>query len=293
VVESKAWSARVFDVANHGLLLLLAFVCIAPLIHVAAVSFSDRAATTGGFVTFWPIGVTTVSYQKVLEAGAFFNSLSVSVSRTVLGTALNMALTILTAYPISKSARELRGRNVFVWFMLGAMLFYGGLIPWFLVIRQLGMLNTLWALVVPSALPIWNVLLLMNFFREVPRELEESAVIDGASHWRILWHIYLPMSTAALATLTLFAAVYHWNAWFDGLVLMTDVAKYPLQTFLRTVVVIGNLSDVVRDPSDFAEFSNRSVQAAQILVTTLPILVVYPFLQRYFIAGIKLGALKG
>jgi len=293
MVESKTWAARVLDAANHALLLLIGVVCVAPLVHVAAVSLSDRAATTAGFVTFWPIGATLVSYQKVLGAGAFFNSLGVSVSRTLLGTAINMALTVLTAYPLSKSPRELKGRAVFVWLLLGAMLFYGGLIPWFLVIRQVGLLNTIWALVLPSALPIWNVFLMMNFFREVPREIEESAVIDGASHWRILWHVYLPMSTPALATLTLFAAVYHWNAWFDGLVLMTDVAKYPLQTFLRTVVVIGNVSDVVRDPSDFAEFSNRSVQAAQILVTTLPILVVYPFLQRYFIAGIKLGAVKG
>jgi putative aldouronate transport system permease protein len=263
------------------------------MIHVLAVSLSDRAATSGGFVVFWPIGFTTVSYAKVLQAGAFLGSLSISVERTVLGTALNMAITVLTAYPLSKSARELKGRSVFLWLILFAMLFSGGLIPWFLVIRQFGMLNSIWALIIPGALPIWNVLLLMNFFREIPKELEEAAVIDGASHWRILRDVYLPLSTAALATLTLFAAIGHWNAWFDGLVLMNDSTKYPLQTFLRTIIISQDTSQILRDPSDYFAFSDRSVKAAQIIVTIVPILVVYPFLQRYFIAGIRLGAIKG
>src|SRR5579883_1175941 len=293
MVESKSWGSRVFDVLNYALLALIALLCVLPIIHLAALSLSDRAASDGGFVTLWPLGLTTISYEKVLEAGAFFRAFFISVDRTVLGTAINMLLTVLTAYPLSRSSHEFKGRNVFMWIMLFAMLFYGGLIPWFLVIRSLGMLDTLWALVIPPALPIWNVIILMNFFSAIPRELEEAAVIDGANHWQVLYHVYLPLSGAALATLTLFAAVTHWNAWFDGLVLMTHASNYPLQTFLRTVVVELDLTQVLRDPSDFALFSDRSIQAAQILVTTLPILVVYPFLQRYFIAGIKLGAVKG
>ncbi|HLH73421.1 MAG TPA: carbohydrate ABC transporter permease [Chloroflexota bacterium] len=293
MVENKSFAARFFNVLNHSLLVFGALLCFLPMVHLLALSLSDRAASDGGFVTLWPLGFTLISYQKVLAAGAFFNAFLISVDRTVLGTAINMALTVLTAYPLSKPAREFKGRNVFMWLMLFAMLFSGGLIPWFLVIRNLGMLDTLWALVIPSALPIWNVIIMMNFFREIPRELEEAAVIDGANHWQVLYHVYLPLSGAALATLTLFAAVTHWNAWFDGLVLMTHASNYPLQTFLRTVVVELDLTQVLRDPSDFALFSDRSIQAAQILVTTLPILVVYPFLQRYFIAGIKLGAVKG
>ena len=293
MVDSTTWRSKLFNIINHGLLILLALLCIIPMIHVLAVSFSDRASTSGGFVVFWPIGFTTVSYEKVLAAGAFISSLSISIERTVLGTALNMAITVLTAYPLSKSTREFRGRSVFLWLILFAMLFSGGLIPWFLVIRQFGMLNSVWALIIPGALPIWNVLLLMNFFREIPKELEEAAVIDGASHWQILRDVYLPLSTAALATLTLFAAIGHWNAWFDGLVLMTDSAKYPLQTFLRTIIISQDTSQILRDPSDYFAFSDRSVKAAQIIITIVPILLVYPFLQRYFIAGIRLGAIKG
>jgi putative aldouronate transport system permease protein len=150
-----------------------------------------------------------------------------------------------------------------------------------------------WALVLPGAVPIWNVILMMNFFREVPKELEEAAIIDGASHWTILYYVYLPLSLPALATLTLFAAVRHWNSWFDGLILMTDNTKYPLQTFLRTVVVELDMSQLSLDPRDVYELSNRSARAATIFVSTIPILIVYPFLQRYFIAGIRLGAVKG
>lgn len=293
MIESKTWSSRLFDILNYALLALVAALCFFPMIHLVALSLSDRAASDGGFVTLWPLGLTTVSYDKVLAAGAFFRAFFISIDRTVLGTTINMLLTILTAYPLSRTSAEFKGRNIFMWFILFAMLFYGGLIPWFLVIRSLGMLDTLWALVIPSALPIWNVIILMNFFRAIPRELEEAAVIDGANHWQVLYHVYLPLSGAALATLTLFAAVFHWNAWFDGLVLMTHSSNYPLQTFLYTVVVNLDLTQVLRDPSDFQLFSDQSIRAAQVVVTTLPILVIYPFLQRYFIAGIKLGAVKG
>jgi putative aldouronate transport system permease protein len=180
-----------------------------------------------------------------------------------------------------------------MWMLIVAMLFNGGLIPWFLVIRGLGLLNSLWALILPGALPIWNVILLMNFFREIPQELEEAAIIDGASHWNILFHIYLPLSVPALATLVLFAAVTHWNSWFDGMILIMDNAKYPMMTFLRTVVVDMNLQILSINPEDLYNLSDRSVRAANIFIATLPILLVYPFLQRYFIHGIRLGAVKG
>jgi putative aldouronate transport system permease protein len=293
MVESRGWGSRLFDVINHALVLLLALACIIPLIHLAAMSFSDRAAATGGFVTFWPIRFTTVSYQKVFEAGAFWGSFVVSVQRTLIGSVLQMVLTVLTAYPLSKSREELPGRQFIMWFVLFAMFFSGGLIPWYLVIRNLKMLNTLWALIIPNALPIWNVILMMNFFREIPREMEEAAIIDGASYWSVLYHVYLPLSVPALATLTLFSAVNHWNAWFDGMILISDRSKIPLQTFLRGVVIRQDLSEILRSPEEYMMFSDRSIKAAQIIVTVVPILVVYPFVQKYFIAGIRLGAIKG
>jgi putative aldouronate transport system permease protein len=215
------------------------------------------------------------------------------VQRTVLGTLINMTLTILAAYPLSKTAQEFKGRNWFMWILVIALLFNGGLIPWFLVVRNLGLINTLWALVLPGALPVWNVILLMNFFREVPKELEEAAIIDGASYWNTLWYIYLPLSVPALATLTLFAAVGHWNSWFDGMILITKNAQYPMMTFLRTVVIDMNLQILSVNIEDIYNLSDRSIRAANIIVATLPILIVYPFLQRYFIHGIRLGAVKG
>jgi putative aldouronate transport system permease protein len=258
------------------------------------VSFSDRAASTGGFVSLWPVRFTTANYENIFKAGTIYRAAWVSVQRTVLGTAINLLLTIITAYPLSKTPEAFKGRNIFMWVVVFAMLFSGGVIPWFLVIRSLGLINTLWALILPGALPIWNVILTMNFFRDVPKEMEEAAIIDGANHWRILWGIFVPISVPALATMTLFSAVGHWNAWFDGMILMTRSVMYPLQTFLRSVIVAGNLQSVLTlDPKDLYELSDRSARGATIFISTIPILLVYPFVQRYFIVGIRLGAVKG
>jgi putative aldouronate transport system permease protein len=293
MVEDRGWASRLFDIANHAFLTLFGLLCLAPLVHIFAVSLSDRSASAGGFVTFWPIGFTLANYGKIFEAGAVYRAGLISIQRTVIGTALNLFLTVLTAYPLSKSTQAFKGRTVFMWYFVFAMLFSGGLIPWFLVIRQLGLLNKIWALILPGAVPIWNVILMMNFFRDVPVELEEAATIDGASHWRILWHVYLPISLPALATMTLFSAVGHWNAWFDGMILMTKNTLYPLQTFLRTVVVEMDLTLLSMNIEDLRVLSDRSAKAATIFVSTIPILIVYPFVQRYFITGIRLGAVKG
>jgi putative aldouronate transport system permease protein len=293
MIQEKSWGSRLFDVANYVLLLLFGLICLLPMIHIIAVSLSNRSASMGGFVTLWPIGFTLRNYEEILAAGPVYKAFFVSIQRTVFGTLINMALTVLAAYPLSKTDREFKGRSWFMWILIVALLFNGGLIPWFLVIRNLGLINTLWALILPGALPIWNVILLMNFFREVPRELEEAAIIDGASYWNTLWYIYLPLSVPALATLTLFAAVGHWNAWFDGMILITKNAQYPIMTFLRTVVVDLNLQILSVNIEDIYNLSDRSIRAANIVVATLPILIVYPFLQRYFIHGIRLGAVKG
>ena len=284
--------SRLFDGFNYGFLVVFALLCLAPMVHILAVSLSGRAPATAGFVSFFPIDFTLENYEEVMGSRTFFRSFVISVLRVLTGTSLNMILIILTAYPLSKSSRAFRGRSLFIWFFVFAMLFNGGLIPLFLVVRSLGLLNTLGSLVLPGALPIFSMILMMNFFRSVPKELEESALIDGASHWRVLWHIYIPLSLPAIATLTLFSAVNHWNAWFDALIYMTDVANYPMQTYLRTIVVELDLTNVGIDPRDLQRLSDRAIRGAQIVVATVPILVVYPFLQRYFISGIRLGAVK-
>jgi putative aldouronate transport system permease protein len=293
MIQAKSLVSRLFDVAIYLFLFLFGLACLLPMIHIIAVSLSNRSASMGGFVTLWPIGTTFSNYMEILEAGPVYRAFLISIQRTVFGTLINMTMTVLAAYPLSKTSQELRGRTFFMWFVLVAMLFSGGLIPWFLVIRNLGLLNSLWALILPGALPIWNVILLMNFFREIPKEMEEAAIIDGASYWGTLIYIYLPLSVPALATLTLFAAVGHWNAWFDGMILIMDNSKYPIMTFLRTVVVDMNMQVLSINMEDIYNLSDRSIRAANIVVATIPILIVYPFLQRYFIHGIRLGAVKG
>jgi putative aldouronate transport system permease protein len=168
-----------------------------------------------------------------------------------------------------------------------------GLIPWYIAIKNIGLIDSIWALVLPGAVNVFNVVLLLNFFRNLPKELEEAAFIDGAGHWRSLWNIYVPLSAPSLATLTLFTVVWHWNAWFDGLILMNSPDHYPLQSYLRTVVIdMDSMFRSTQDLTDLAEISDRTSKAAQIFLGTLPILLVYPFLQRYFIKGITLGSVK-
>ena len=156
--------------------------------------------------------------------------------RVALGTSLQMVITNLTAYPLAKASQKFKGRNIFMWLLLIGLFTDWGLIPWWLVVRQLGLYNSMWGLVIPPALAPWSVIILMNFFRDIPSDLDDAASVDGASHWTKLFQIYIPLSTPALATLALFAVVFHWNSWFDGMVLINDISKQPLQTFLRTIV---------------------------------------------------------
>ena len=192
---------------------------------------------------------------------------------------------------------QFRRRTFYVWIMFFTMLFSGGLIPTYMVVRQLGLIDSIWALVLPAGVPVWNVLILLNFFRRLPVEMEESAAMDGAGHWTILWKIYIPASLAALATLVLFAAVTHWNAWFAGMIYMRSLEKYPLQTFLRSIVAVKDMTSLrsmtLQEARDYATISYRTMRSAQILIGALPILLLYPFLQRYFVKGIVIGSVKG
>jgi putative aldouronate transport system permease protein len=296
MIEDKSWGWRVFKAFNYLVLSIVGLICLVPLFHFLAVSFSDRAATVGGLVALWPIRFTTASYDLVLRAPVFYHSLIVSVQRIVLGVSLQMAITVLMAYPLSKTAKSFKGRNVFMWLLLIGLFTDWGIIPWWLVIRSLGLMNSVWALIIPPAMAPMSVILMMNFFREIPQELDDAARIDGASHWRRLFQIYIPLSIPAIATLTLFSIVFHWNSWFDGMVLINDVNQQPLQTFLRSVVIgldTSYLAMPQRMQEEFLLFSERSIRAASVFLSMVPVLVVYPFLQRYFVTGIKLGSVKG
>ncbi|MFC3799959.1 carbohydrate ABC transporter permease [Cohnella sp. GCM10012308] len=285
---------KIFSVFNYVLLSLTAILCLLPLIHVIALSFSDNAAVSGGLVTLWPVRFTWEPYAYVLERSAFWRAFGVTLQRAALGTIVNVLLVILLAYPLSMSGEKLRARTLYVWIFFFTMLFNGGLIPTYILIKEIGIMDTLWALILPGAVTVFNLILMLNFFRQVPEELEDAAMIDGAGHWRTLWQIYVPISTPAIATITLFCVVGHWNAWFDGLIYMRDAAHYPLQSYLQTIVVKFDFQTMsATDAQRLAQLNDRSVKAAQMVVAAVPILLVYPFLQKYFVSGIKLGSVKG
>lgn len=288
---------RLFDVFNYAFLLASAIVCIFPIIHVLAVSLSSSTAAAAGLVKLWPVDFTLKSYQYALSKPQMINSFFVTLKRVGLGLLLDMILTVLAAYPLSKERKDLFGRNMFAWYFFMTMIFSGGLIPWYMTIKQLGLTNTIWALVLPGAVPIFNVIILLNFFRQLPKEISESAIVDGAGHWTILWKIFIPLSKPALATLTLFVCVGHWNAWFDGMILMSSPDNYPLQTYLQSIIVTTDpsylLSATKEELQDLAAISDRTLKASQIFIAAAPILCVYPFLQKYFMKGLVMGSVKG
>lgn len=285
----KTTGYRVFSVFNYTFMILAGLLCFLPLLHLWAQSFSSKAAINGNLVSFWPVEFNVDAYVKTFNNSNFVGSMLISVIRTVLGTSISMFVISCAAYALSK---EFRGRNALMWFFIFTMLFSGGLIPSYILVTSLGLKDTIWALVLPGAFGAYNLILLVNFFKTIPKALEEAAFIDGASFFVILSKIYLPLSLPGLATVSLFIMVGHWNSWFDGILYMSDTSKYPLASFLQTVVVQSNMQSMAMSQSEVEAMSEQSIKAAQIFISTLPIILVYPFLQRYFVKGIVLGAVK-
>jgi putative aldouronate transport system permease protein len=289
---------KIFLVCNIVFLLIVSLLCIAPFINLLAVSFSDKTAVAAGEVTFFPIGFTTVSYEFITNTSKFFMSLLVSLKRTAIGVPLNLLLIILVAYPLSKSKVEFRARSIFSWFFVVTILFNAGLIPTYMVVKTTGLIDSIWALVLPEALPVFSMLVVMNYMRSLPKELLEAAYIDGASHVQTLIRVVLPVSTATIATVTLFSFVHHWNSWFDGMIYMNSIQNYPLQTYLQTVVVnpeefLRNNTDLSGNLSKYLSMvSARTTGAAQMFLAMIPVLCIYPFLQKYFTTGLVMGSVK-
>ncbi|QMV40661.1 carbohydrate ABC transporter permease [Cohnella cholangitidis] len=286
----KTLPYRIFSVFNYALLGIIAIVCLLPLFHLLMVSLSSTAPANAGLVSFWPVGFTFEAYARTFENEHFLTSLVVSLKRTILGTALALAVNAAAAYALSKDTRVFRARNVYLWYFVVTMLFTGGLIPSYILILKLGLLNNLLALILPGLVTVYNVILLLNFFRTVPKELEEAAFMDGAGHLRSFFSIYLPISLPAIATIALFTMVGHWNAYFDGLIYMKQAEKLPLASFMQTIIVANDMTGF--DVSVVVNKSQRTIKAAQIFIGALPILIVYPFLQRFFVKGVVIGAVK-
>lgn len=275
-----------------AILLIASILCVLPIIHIFMVSLSGRSAANANLVTLWPIDFTLTNYEKTLGNPAFYRSFMISVARTVVGTAFSMLITVLTAYPLSMAKSVFRSRNFYLWFFVFIMIFNGGLVPYYILIQKIGLLDSFWMYIIPGALNVWNVILMMNFFRNLPKELEEAALVDGAHFFDILFRIYIPTSMPGIATLSLFNIVGQWNDWFTGMLYMNSPDKWPLSTLLQTIVVAIDFNKLGMTPSDLENLSQRGVKSAQIFITMLPILVVYPFLQKYFVKGIVLGAVK-
>ena len=276
-------------------LLLLAFSCLLPIVNTLAISLSSQARAAAGDVGLWPLDFTLSSYQKLVAEATFLRAFGISLCRVGLGILLGMLTTILTAYPLSKSRHAFPMRNVYMWFLVFTMIFNAGTIPWYMQIRNLGLLNTLWALVLPCAVSSYNIILMMNFFKGIPREIEEAAIVDGAGAWRTLGQLYLPLSLPSLATIALFILVQHWNNFYDGLILMNKPSNYPLQTYIYQLTVKidpATISDA-ETLREALKVSGLTLNASKLVVSMVPVMMVYPFLQRYFVKGLTLGAVKG
>lgn len=291
-MQIEFFKNKLMDTVVWLIVILMTLCCLLPLLNTLAISFSNNSAVNANQVGILPVGFTLSSYKKLLEDNQFWRSAWISVLRVVLGTGLNMLMMILLAYPLSKSKNRFASRDIYMKLVIFAMLFNGGLIPGYIIVSKLHLLNTIWALVLPGAVPVFNVILLMNFMKGLPEALEEAAVIDGASEWTILTRVVLPISKPGLATVALFCIVNHWNDYFQGLIYMRTPSKYPLQTYIQQLTI--DVSQII-DPQQliyFMTISTRTLNAAKIVVATVPLLVIYPFLQRYFVTGIVIGAVK-
>jgi len=290
----KRWTF--IDVFIMIFLLLVMLLSLLPILNTFAISLSDRISASTGKVTFWPVGFTLVAYENMIRDNLFFLAFFNSVVRVLLGSSINIIVIISMAFPLSKNSRIFQGRNVYMWIIVFVLLFNGGLVPNFLLIKNLGLFDTIWALVLPPAVPVFSVLILMNYIKGLPSEMEEAALVDGADPLKTLIYVILPLSIPCLATVGLFSVVFHWNTFFDGLIYMNKPEKLPLQSFIRSLVVESNIRFEFLTSEEIErqlKLSNLTFNSAKIMVSMIPILLIYPFLQKYFVTGIVMGAVKG
>lgn len=276
-------------------LTIISIIVLYPLVFVTIASISNQELVIRGEVWLWPKEITFVGYERVLGNSEILRGYMNTILYTVTGTALNLVMTIAAAYPLSR--RDFLGRNVFTALIVFTMFFSGGMIPTYLLIKKLGMLNTFWVMIIPSALSVWNIIIMRTFFQNgIPNDIQEAAAIDGSSNMSTLIRIVLPLSMPVIAVMILFYSIGHWNAYFQALIYLSDRAKYPLQLFLREILVQGQMQEMV-DVSDDSLLRSlmdaEAIKYAAVLVANLPVLMLYPFLQKYFVKGVMIGAIKG
>ena len=292
----KSASRIAFEIFNVVFMIVLRAVMLYPFIFTFSASVSNSAQVAAGNVKLLPKGFNLESYKTVLGYQKVWVAYGNTIIYTVVGTAVSLALTICGAYPLSRS--DFYGKGVFVFFITLTMIFSGGLIPTFLVVRGIHLYNSMWAVILSGALSTMNMIIMRTFFQGIPDALEEAATIDGCSDFQILVKIILPLSTASLMTIGMFYAVGYWNSWFPALIYLRDAEKYPLQLVLRQIVLQNQINDLISQQSgttieDTTKMVSETVKYAVVMVATIPILCVYPFVQKYFVKGALVGSIKG
>lgn len=291
--SNPAWAQAII----YLILALLSIACLYPILNVLAVSLSEAQAIYRNPMMVVPESFTLEAYRYIFSTPVLLRSFGITVFVAVVGTALNLAFTITGAYALSKT--EVPGHKLMLWIVVIPMLFGAGLIPVYILLKNLGLLNSIWVLILPKLVAPFNLILMRNFFWSIPDSLEESARIDGANELRIIWNIILPLSLPVIATIGLFYAVGHWNDFFSGLFFIKDNAKWPLQVLLRSIVIDFNMMNMgTQNPQSMGDANKiviqpENIKAAAIIFAVVPILLVYPFLQKYFVKGIMLGSVKG
>lgn len=284
---------KLFYTANYVVLGLIGLSCLLPMIHITALSLSDAQAVISGKVVFWPVSWTFESYKNLIVGTNVVNAFNNNVILTVIGTLFSMFCTVLAAYPLSR--RDMYGRRFFTLAIVFTMLFSGGIIPIYLVVKSLGLLNTYGAIWFPALVGVFNMLVMKTYFESLPVEMEEAARLDGCSEWTLLSRIILPLSAPVLAALTLFYAVGFWNQFISVLIFMNDPDKYNLtvlvQQMIRSQSVLQELNNL--QPEDASQLTPETIKSAGVVILLVPMLVVYPFLQKYFVKGVMIGAIKG
>jgi putative aldouronate transport system permease protein len=291
-MHGRSPGEKLFNVFNILLLSVVGFLAVYPFVYTLTISLSTAAGVARGGLQLFPREISWTAYQMVLSDPGIRTGYFNSLFRTVTGTCLTLLMTSLAAYPLSRKRMPYRKRIMF--FLLFTMLFSGGLVPYYLLIRNLGLTDNRLVYVLPTMLSAFNIIILKNFFQQIPESLEESARMDGAGDFSILFRIFIPLCKPALATIALWTAVFHWNAWFDALIFVTDDSKQVLQIFLQRIV-IENTTEVIEmglAQPDVTQFSSETIKAATVVVTIIPMLLIYPFVQRFFVKGIMLGGIK-
>ncbi|KEQ25912.1 carbohydrate ABC transporter permease [Paenibacillus tyrfis] len=289
----KSWSSRIFDGLNDLFLVLIALISLIPFLYIVLVSFAQPVDVLGRDFIFMPTTFSLEGYRYIFSSHIIVHSLLVTVGITAAGTLINLIFTSLLAYPLSR--RDFDGRKICMKLIVFTMLFHGGILPTFLVVKSLGLLNNYWSLLLPSAISAFNLIVVVSFFRELPAELEEAAKMDGCNDLVLLIRIVLPISGPVLAAFALFYAVNHWNTFLHAILYINDSHMWPIQVWLRQIVILaqGEIGDSAQFEQNYIAPPPTMIKMAVIVISTVPILLVYPFVQKHFTKGVLLGAMKG